>query len=219
MKSVAIVLLASFVLSFGFESPLWPEQPEGPSRWNYELEALAGIAALALGTGCAVLVGQAAYNATYDPNETGFLNNLDADVAGIAAAGAVGLTLPAWTGTAVDMAGNALDGHGSRGGAVTGAYIGALAGVGVGWIGYRLSEHPESQSGYEPAIRIPVFALGALLIPTGAIWGHDHLYGGGPGVSRSNSRLGLPQVALGCEHGSDGAPLLSVNTQLLSLQF
>jgi hypothetical protein len=214
---MAMLLLVCCLLSFGSEPPLWPEQRLSPNAISQGVEALVGIAALALGTGGAVLAAQAAYNATYDPGETGFLANLDASLTGIATGGAVGLTLPLWSGAAVHGAGCALGSDGTLGGAFAGAYIGALAGVGVGWVGYRISERPY-QSGYEPAIRIPAFTIGTLLIPTGAILGRDHLYGGSE-VARRNGRMDVPAVALEWVVHEDKTAECGARVQLASVRF
>jgi hypothetical protein len=217
MRLAVVLLLACCMLSFGSEPQLWPEQPQSPDAVNHVFEALAGSAALALGAGCAVLVGEAAFKAAYDPNETGFLNNIDAAFTGIVTGGVVGLTLPMWSGTAVHEAGNALGSDGILGGAIAGAYIGALAGVGVGWLGYRLSERPY-QSGYEPAIRIPAFTLGALLIPVGAIVGHDRVYAEGGSVARFHGRMGLPAVDLEWVVREDNTAECGVRVQLASVK-
>jgi hypothetical protein len=220
MRISLVLLLVVSLLSLGAAQTLEFESAR-PRAGQYALEGLAGLVALGAGTGLAFVIGDAVYDATYDPNETGWFANLDAAVGGIVAGGLVGLSLPAVSGLTVSSVSHSLDGYGSQAGAIAGAYIGAVAGVGIGFLGYQLSDRSERQSGaYEPLIRIPALALGALLVPTCAVVGcsvdHPREL---PIVRRDSDRFGLPAVALGCVRDADGAPQLSVDARLLSCRF
>ena len=200
MKSkLVLVALVCLLATAAAQVPGGGESPR-PRAQVYALEGLGAVGGMV--GGCVAFVVAVA--------PAGAIAMLGFALAAPYVAAAV---LPAGAAVGTIKTGERLNECGSNGWAFGGTYAGALVGVGVCAIGYKVS--------HSNAIRIPSYVLGGLCIPTGAVLGYNlggkrEAGGHGPGLG---GRLQLPGVALTSMELPDHSVEYGVKLQLAGLRF
>lgn len=186
-----------------------------PRAEVYALEglgALGGLAGCAVGGGCAgILVGAAFLGPMFHAQDYYTLVPSGGwDAWGYVMLGVGAIAIPASTGYAASSTGDRLGESGSRTWAIVGAYAGVPVAAGLILLG---------TNSYEPAAAVPLYTLGALAIPAGAVVGYN--LGAKREVlpSGSGSRLQPPGVALTGVELPDHSVDYGVKVQLAGLRF
>jgi len=190
----------------------WDNQPRRSRLLVYSLEfgaALGGASILAGGAALGgVLVFSGGLGALFG-NESG---------AGVATVGAVlygisAAAMPAATGYAAALAGDALGEDGTAGGAIAGAYLGVPVAVGLGFLG----SYTAGRAGSGWGIPLYVLAVGAL--PAGAIVGYNLSRTQADSWGALGSRLELPQLAVRQERPLGQSGLTVYDAKLVAVRF
>jgi hypothetical protein len=167
----------------------WDDQPRRSRLLVYSLEFGAALGGASIFAG-----GMALGGALTTSGGLGVLFGHESG-AGVAKVGVVlfgisAAAMPAATGYAAALAGDALGEDGTAGGAVAGAHVGVPVAVGLGLLGTYTAGHAGSGWG------IPLYVLAVGALPTGALVGYN-----------------LSRTEYGSARGRIGPPMLSVRTE------
>jgi hypothetical protein len=224
VKSKVVLITVSCLLATAFAQMPLVEEPQR-ARWQvYALEGRGAVWYMVGGgcletVGCGAACGAAVPSLAVGCGAFGLPSVLAVGVAGALLAAAVlpyaAAVLPAAAAYGTIRTGQSLGERGSTGWAFGGAYAGALVGVGVGVLGFKVSK--------SSAVRIPACVLGVLAVPTGAVVGYN-LVGGyresWPSFQPDlGGRLQPPGVALTSVELPDHSAEYGVKVQLAGLRF
>ncbi|MCX5772188.1 MAG: hypothetical protein NTZ09_18200 [Candidatus Hydrogenedentes bacterium] len=213
------ILVVCCVLSLAAADTPWQLQkaPPRPRAHVYALEglgALGGLAGCAVGGGCAGLLAGLVFVGPPFSGTGGYelVPNGGWDTWAYVMLGVGVIGIPASTGYATSRAGENLGESGSQTWAIVGAYAGVPVTAGLVAFGAELSWRT-------PAAAVPLFVLGGLAIPAGAVVGYNF------GIKREvpahgfEGRLQAPGVALTSVELPDHSVEYGVKLQLAGLRF
>ncbi|MBN2466285.1 hypothetical protein JXD38_11745 [candidate division WOR-3 bacterium] len=191
-----------------------PAQAQERSRAEvYTLEGLGALPGVA-GCGCLAMgLGTAAVLAAWGGGSK-------ATIAGAVALELVSAAvLPAAAAYGTARVGGALGQKGSTGCAVLGAYAGLPLAAGAIALGVRVMNDPHAPD--LPGVAVPLYVLGGMAIPVGAVVGYNLGAKPEPGSSRPGlgGRLEFPAVALAGTELPDHSFEYGVKVRLAGLRF
>ena len=211
MKSKLVLAVIACLVVTAAAQDLWGGESRKPRALVYALEGLGALSGVA-GCGCLAF---GAWGVCLGLGPMNTLNGEPASpiwYAAIFAVPASALAMPAAVGLGAAGVGRLLAEDGSPGGAVSGAYGGAVVGAGLAILGYYGSRRND-------AAGIPFYVVGGLAIPAGAVIGYN------TGIKREalgqgfEGRLQQPAVALTSVELPDHSVDYGVKVQLAGLKF
>lgn len=213
-SKLVFVLVALLLVTAAAEIPFGGEEVRRARAEVYALEGLAAFGGL-VGCGCLGAGGAAVLlivgGAELGANGGYERGNPYVVGAGVGVALASAAAMPAAAGYGATKVGERLGEYGSTGWAVGGAYVGTAVGLGFVGLGVAANRHQ--------AASIPLYVLGGLSIPTGAVLGYNL----GPKREALRpmlwGRLQPPGVALTGAKLPDHSVEYGVKVQLAGLRF
>jgi hypothetical protein len=209
MKSKLVLIAVSCLVATAVAQ--LPGQ-EGPQRSRAEVYALEGLGALPGIAGCGCLgvgfayVGLMIWWGNDNPGQNSGAGAYALALVSVA-------VLPAAAGYGTARVGRAINEDGSAGWAIGGAYAGLPLAVGAIALGVYTANDPHAP--VHPYLGIPLYVLGGLAIPTGAVVGYNL---GTPSHSVVG-RLQPPGVALMSVELPDHSAEFGVKVQLAGFRF
>jgi hypothetical protein len=208
MKAKFVLLAACFLLSTAVADTLSVRKPQRSRVGMYVLEGLGALPGMA-GCGCLAMgFGAVAFMAAWGGGSKS------------TTAGAVALefvsvaVLPAAAAYGTARVGGALGEKGSTGCAILGAYAGLPLAAGAIALGVRVMNDPHAPD--LPGIAVPLYVLGGMSIPVGAVVGYNL---GSPSSPAFGGRLEFPAVALVGTEYPDHSVEYGFKVRLAGLRF
>jgi hypothetical protein len=207
-----VVIAVVCLLGLAAAQVPWGGESERSRAQVYALEGLGALGGVACAAGCGgaalgvALIG--AWGSMDSPAPTSAVTMVGACLAYVCAA-----ALPAASGYGVAKAGEGLGEDGAQVWATVGAYIGAPIALGALAFGGNIAADGYGRRAYWS---VPVYVLGVLAIPAGAVVGYNL---GAPSRSHIGSRLQLPAMALTSTRPPDRQVEYGVRVQLAGLRF
>jgi hypothetical protein len=207
MKSKFVLLAVCCMLSTAEAQVPWGGESQSSRAGAYALEGLGALGGVACAAGCGGAAYVVAIGAAMMDSPDAASNAMT--VAGVCVAGVCAAVLPAASGYGAAKMGENLGEDGSQVWAIGGAYIGVPVGAGLFLLGALLGQRT-------PGAAVPLYVLGGLAIPVGAVVGYNF---GTPSYGGFGGRLELPAMALTGAGLPDHSVEYGVRVQLAGLKF